>query len=210
MLARANNLTHITAVVACDKQWSIAKNGQIPWHIADDLKHFKKTTMGQIVIMGRKTYETLPENLRPLPGRITVVLSTNKFFVADYSNPPAETSHHIRDSYGLPEALSYLETKGYTKGREIFIAGGAQIYEQAFELKIVDRVLMTLVHAVYRGDKYFPGLPGFWNKKVLQRNPVFDIIEYTRIEEEAGMLYGQHEADQHYWKPIEEVSSKDA
>lgn len=108
----------------------IGKNGTLPWHLSDDLKHFKQVTMGHAVIMGRKCHEDIG---RPLPGRMNIVVTTN----ADYTADGCVIVPSIEKAFEF--AASIHET-------ECFVIGGASIYEQCIDL--VDRVCLTKVHAV--------------------------------------------------------------
>ena len=129
-------------VVAYDRNHAIGKNGELPWagKMPVDMKRFKDITMGGTVIMGRKTFESLPESYRPLPGRQNVVLSLGEV---------AGTGFQIARS--LDEAYSLAENE------EIHVIGGGQIYEQALELDTIDRIYATEINTRVKGaDTYFP------------------------------------------------------
>ena len=112
----------------------IGSGGQIPWHLPEDFKWFKKMTTGNIVVMGRKTFEAIG---RPLPNRETIVLSRGGF------TPP-----------GVRTVASLDELPGPDETRAIFICGGAQVYEQA--LPLCSDLYLTLVKRVVAGDAFFP------------------------------------------------------
>ncbi len=125
----------LAAIVAHDPNLVIGKNNSLPWHYSEDLKFFKRTTMGHAMLMGRKLFESLDE--KPLPGRKNVVLSRNK----KYEHVPTFTSAN--------KALDYL------KGEEIiFVIGGGEIYKLLW--KEIDKLIVTEIHKVYEGDIYFP------------------------------------------------------
>lgn len=130
--------TVIIAAVASDG--SIGKNGQLAFHISEDLKRFKALTMGHTVIMGRKTFESLPKGA--LPNRRNIVITRNP----EASFPGAETARSVE------EALAMARTAGET---EAFIIGGAQIYAQT--LPLADRLEITAIEATLPdADAFFP------------------------------------------------------
>jgi dihydrofolate reductase len=124
----------LTIVVAHDPNLVIGKEGGLPWRYSEDLKHFKQTTMGGTMIMGRGVFEELNEI--PLPGRKNIVLSRTK----TYKNVDTYTS--------LIEALEAVEVE------EVFIIGGGVLYRDA--LPEADKMIVTLVNIEYDGDTYFP------------------------------------------------------
>ena len=125
----------ISISVAMAKNRVIGKNGQLPWSLPSDLQRFKRLTMGQTLIMGRRTFESIG---KPLPGRRTIILSRN----ADYpSDCPVATS--------LSEALTLAEPAA-----EVFICGGENVYRQA--LPVTDRIYLTQLNCEISGDTFFP------------------------------------------------------
>lgn len=131
-------------VAAMTEERVIGKDGDIPWHHPEDLKRFKQLTMGSPVIMGRKTFFSLPAEYRPLPGRKNIVLSR--------SNPD------LPEDVALAENLEAAWDEA-GKAEEVFIIGGSSIYSQTLEE--ADRMELTLVHEEHEGDTYFPE----WNEK---------------------------------------------
>lgn len=129
----------ITLIAAMAENRVIGRNGQIPWHIPEDLRRFREVTMGHPLIVGRRTFESIGGIL---PGRTMIVLTRQVHF------RPAECLV-ARD---LDEAIALAGDAD-----EIFIAGGGTIYRQA--LPRADRVLLTLVPGIYEGDAVFPELP---------------------------------------------------
>ena len=129
----------ISLIAAMDKNRVIGVNGRIPWHLPDDMRWFKEKTMGKPVIMGRKTYESIPVKFRPLSGRKNIILTRNR----QYINPHCLVVHSIE------EALSAVNEE-----IEVMVAGGAEIYS-AF-LPMADRLYLTLVEETLNGDTYFP------------------------------------------------------
>ena len=127
----------ISIIVAVSEDWGIGKDNELLWHISEDLKRFKRLTSGKTVIMGKKTWESLPK--RPLPGRKNIVL-TDK---ADELIENSVTAYSIEDALGKCE-----------KNDEIFIIGGGSIYRQF--MPISDRLYITHVHKKAPADIYFP------------------------------------------------------
>jgi dihydrofolate reductase len=131
----------------------IGKGGVMPWHIPEDLKHFKQTTLGYPVIMGRKTWESLPPRFRPLPGRTNIVISRQDNFLGDFL--AGHASSDLRVVSSLQAALDITSSND-----EVWIIGGAQIYAQALPLASV--VVITEIDATFEGDAFAPKLNSDW------------------------------------------------
>lgn len=127
----------ISIIVAVAEDWGIGKDNELLWHISEDLKRFKKLTFGNTVIMGKKTWESLPR--RPLTGRKNIVLTDD----------PQELIEFSVTAYSIEDALSKC-----TKDEEIFIIGGGSIYRQFMPL--ADRLFITHVHKQAPADIFFP------------------------------------------------------
>lgn len=125
----------------------IGKDGAMPWHLPEDLAHFKQLTQGHPVIMGRKTWDSLPPRFRPLPGRANIVVTRQ----ADWHEIGAQRASSLR------EALSFAEQSGIATA---WIIGGAQIYAQA--LPLATRVEVTEIACDYEGDAHAPALGPEW------------------------------------------------
>lgn len=147
------------AIAAMSENRVIGNRGDIPWHLPEDFKWFKKTTMGDILVMGRKTYESIG---RPLPGRETFVLS----------HVPREIPGvHSFTDLGM---LDRLETD-----KTIWIAGGAQIYE--LMLPRCDELYLTRVHRTVEGDATFPDFEDdFKRAEIITENDDFTIERWVR------------------------------
>ena len=147
----------ISLIVAAAENGVIGRQGQMPWHLPADLKHFKALTLGHPVVMGRRTFESIG---RPLPGRANIVLTAHPTWPA-----PAG----VLVAHSLPEALALAATQ--PGGDEICIIGGGEIYRQA--LPGADVVHLTEVHTtVPDGDAFFPPLPPReWREETRQRHP---------------------------------------
>lgn len=128
----------IVLVAALDEGSVMGADGGIPWYLPEDLRHFKRTTMGHPLVMGRKTYETLP---MALPGRHMIVITHQK----DYQAPDAQVVT------SLEEALRVARAQNTGAA---MISGGATIYDQT--LPFADRLILTVVHGNFEGDTFFP------------------------------------------------------
>ena len=127
---------NISYIVAMDQQGVIGVNGQLPWRLSNDLKHFKAVTMGKPIIMGRKTHESIGG---PLPGRENIVITRQK----DYTAAGCTVFNTIET------ALEYCSAH-----EEVMVMGGAGLYEQLFFR--ATRIYLTWVDATVSGDTYFP------------------------------------------------------
>jgi dihydrofolate reductase len=131
-----------TIVVATANNNAIGKDNDLLWRLPDDFKFFKQVTTGKHIIMGRKTYESMPN---PLPKRTSIVITTNK----DYTVPEG---HYVVHS--LPDALAICEDKDL---EEAMIIGGGKIYTEAIENGLVDKMLITEVDTTIEdADTFFP------------------------------------------------------
>ena len=130
----------VSLIVAVSENRVIGRAGGLPWRLSADLKHFKKTTMGHHLIIGRRTWDEVG---KPLPGRTMVVVTRSRRFAPD----------GVRVAHSLEEALDIARNDD-----EPFIGGGALIYRMALENNIVDRLYITRVHAEIEGDTFFPNL----------------------------------------------------
>ncbi len=132
----------ISLIAALDEEGFIGREGGLPWHLPDDLRHFRRLTMGHHVIVGRRTFESIG---RALPGRTLLVLSRA---------PALDLPDGVRSVASLDQALDRARAAG---DEEVFIAGGASVYRDA--LPLADRLYLTRVHARVGGDVRFPPLP---------------------------------------------------
>lgn len=134
----------VVHVVACDQKNCIGKGNQLPWHISEDLQHFKRVTQGGIVIMGRKTYESMG---RPLPHRINWVITRDTTWTAE----GVKIAHSIDEA--LEKALLDL---AQVEKQSLFIIGGGEIFSQT--LDIADRLEITHVQLDVQGDAFYPSI----------------------------------------------------
>jgi len=155
----------ISIIVAVSDDWGIGKNNELLWNISEDLKRFKRLTMGNTIIMGKKTWESLPK--RPLPGRKNVVLTDD----------PKECVDCSVTAYSIEDALSKCD-----KNEEIFIIGGGSVYRQFMPL--ADRLYITHVHKKAPADIYFPEIDmNIWKVVEKEEFPASETvtIPYTYV-----------------------------
>ena len=129
----------LSLIAAVARNRVIGKNNQLLWHLPEDMKHFRDVTRGKPVIMGRKTWESLPEKFRPLPGRHNIVVSRN----LDYKAPGATLVSSLEDAIHLTRSDD-----------ETFVIGGETLYRQALEC--AHRIYLTEIDRDYKGDAFFP------------------------------------------------------
>lgn len=139
----------ISLIAAVGKNRAIGLNGDLPWKLRDDFKHFKKTTSGHFLIMGRKTFETLPS---PLPNRTTLIVTNQK-------NYKAPQSCHVFHS--VEKALDFCQEQ---KQEEVFVAGGGVIYKEC--LLLAHRFYLSLVDYEGEADTFFPPYDDVFKKIV--------------------------------------------
>lgn len=132
-------MSNLSAIVATDNNFLIGKNNTMPWYLPADLKHFKQITTGYCIIMGRKTFESLPKGA--LPNRRNIILSRNTFL----KFPNAEIFSSVDE---LLQAVA--------KEQEVFIIGGAEIY--SLLIPLVSKIYITRIKHSFEGDTYFPHL----------------------------------------------------
>lgn len=141
----------VVHVVAMDQQHCIGKNNDLPWHISADLKHFKEITQGGVVVMGRKTLESMG---RTLPKRVNWVITRDK----DWSFEGTKVAYSIEDA--LAQAVA--DVKASEKPEAIFVIGGGEIFKQT--MNIADRLELTHVELDVQGDAYYPEIPAEFKK----------------------------------------------
>ena len=129
----------------------IGLNNQMPWHLPEDLAHFKRTTLGCPVLMGRKTWESIPAKFRPLPGRANLVITRQP----DWQAEGAHVVHSLEE--GLTLALAHCP-----EGKDLWVMGGAEIYAQA--ASIAEEAVVTEIEADYEGDAFAPQLGAGWQE----------------------------------------------
>jgi len=148
----------------------IGKGGALPWHLPQDMAHFKRLTAGCPVIMGRKTWDSLPARFRPLPGRANIVVTRQ----GDWAQPGA-----LRAG-SLPQALALC-----AGAPEVWVIGGAQIYVAA--LPLAQRAVVTEIARHFEGDAYAPQLDARWREAAREELVAADglrfaFVTYEKVE----------------------------
>lgn len=139
----------LSMIVAMAQNRVIGRNNQLPWYLPNDLKYFKRVTMGKPIIMGRKTYESIG---KPLPGRTNIVVTRNREFSAE----GVKVVHSLEQAIALAEQVALVDGSG-----EVVVIGGAQLYAEA--LPLTERIYLTEVRAEVEGDAFFPEIaPSNW------------------------------------------------
>lgn len=147
----------VVHVVAMDQQRCIGKANDLPWHISADLKHFKEITQGGVVLMGRKTLESMG---RTLPKRVNWVITRDPH----WSFEGTKVAYTIEDA--LTQAI--VDVKASEKPETIFIIGGGEIFKQT--LNIADRLELTHVELDVQGDAYYPEIPSEFKKVAAEKH----------------------------------------
>ena len=129
----------LSLIAAVAKNRAIGKDNKLLWHLPEDMRHFRETTRGKAVIMGRKTWESLPDSFRPLPGRHNIVVSRNPAYQA----PGATLAASLEEAL-LKEC----------KDEETFVIGGEELYRQA--MPVAQKLYLTEINQDFDGDAYFP------------------------------------------------------
>ncbi|WP_069130995.1 dihydrofolate reductase [Rhodohalobacter halophilus] len=154
----------IVLIVAHDPNLVIGNEGGLPWHYSEDLKFFKKETMGHPIVMGRIVFEELNE--KPLPGRENIVLSRTKSF------------EHVKTFKSIEEALDNL--RGHEK---VFIIGGGEIYKQTLDM--ADELIVTQIKVEYSGDTFFPEyqdkIGTVWREYWREEHSAFDFVKLKKV-----------------------------
>jgi dihydrofolate reductase/thymidylate synthase len=166
-------------VVAIDSKYGIGKDGQLPWHLPADLKHFKEitskvtiATQKNAVVMGRKTWESLPEKFRPLPNRLNIVLTRD----VDYALPPG-----VVKSISLEDALLNVPEEIDS----IFVIGGGQVFKEAMANPFCQKLHLTHIKGDFNCDTFFPPIgPQFMlisaSEEVTENNITYQFCDYWR------------------------------
>ena len=159
----------LALIAAVARNRVIGKDNQLLWHLPEDMRHFRETTRGKPVIMGRKTWESLPDSFRPLPGRLNIVISRNPAYQA----PGATLAGSIDEA---------IRCAGEAK--EVFVIGGEELYRQA--MPRADRLYLTEIDADFSGDAFFPEVSAQDWQEVSRRaqegdtQPAFSFVTYQR------------------------------
>lgn len=158
----------ISIIVAIAKNGVIGKtNGEMPWHVKEEFQHFKKTTFGYPVLMGRKTFETLG---KPLKGRQNIIVTRNKSYGVNFTE--------VMILHSLDEAVEFCRKKNE---KQIFIIGGGEIYRQAISL--ADEMIISVMKFDAEGEVKFPQFSrNLWKVVYTEDHEQFEIFRYERIK----------------------------
>lgn len=163
----------VSLIAAVAANGVIGADGGMPWHFPADMRHFKETTTGHPVIMGRRTYESIASDIGgPLPGRTNVVLSR--------SNPDLPDGVIVGGS--VEEALAAARADAVERGVDtVYVAGGGAVYEQF--LPLADELVLTEIHDSHEGDTEFPEFDrDAWVEVGREEHDAFDFVVYERRE----------------------------
>ena len=166
----------LSLIVAMDQNRGIGKDNDLMWHLPAEMRFFTETTKGQIVVMGRKNYDSIPLKYRPLPNRENVILSRNTNF--DAGDCKVFTS--------IDDCLDHFSNE---TERTVFIIGGGQIYNQAINHPRLEEMYITEIHHAFEPDTFFPVFDETkWKKESIlkyeadEKNPhAFEVFRYSRI-----------------------------
>jgi dihydrofolate reductase len=154
-------MTRVTLLAAIGRNLVIGRGGAMPWHLPADLAHFKATTMGHPMVMGRKTFDSIG---RVLPGRRTIVVTRQE----RWTHPEVETAHSMADALSLAGPAA-----------EVFVVGGGELYTEA--MPYAQRMILTEVADAPEGDTYFPEwVVEDWREVSREHETGFDIATYER------------------------------
>lgn len=158
----------IALIAAISQNNCIGQHNALPWHIPEDMEHFKNLTKGKAILMGRKTWESLPEKFRPLPGRLNIVITRQK----DYPVPKGVLVFDTIDA-----ACTNPELR--TQNSELMVIGGADIYRQTIDR--ADTLYITHVNKDVPGDAFFPMIdPTVWKETWREDHEGFSFVTYGR------------------------------
>lgn len=161
-------------IVACSRNRTIGSKNDLPWYLPADLRHFKDLTSGNTVVMGANTFKSIYNRLKgPLPNRLNIVVSTS---LTD-----------LPGGFEQVKSLDELKQKVNISDPNVFIIGGAQLYQAVLDADMVDKIYLTEIEAEIDGDVFFPELPSSWRAVSQdkhtkdQKNPYdYNFIELVR------------------------------
>lgn len=154
-------LSHITAMA---KNRVIGINNTLPWHLPEDMKFFRTKTKGHVMIMGRKTFESLGS---PLPGRFHIIITRQANY--KYENP------QVKIVSSIEEAVTFAKTLLPQWPEEVFIIGGGEIYKES--LSVTNKVYLTIIDKEYSGDAFYPELPSAF--KLVEKKEVSGELPFS-------------------------------
>ena len=171
----------LTIIAAMDDTRLIGADNGLPWHIPEDLKHFKRTTTGHVMVMGSNTWESFGG--RALPNRHHVIVTSR-----DSLTIHPDDADRVTLANNLELAITEAKKEAEARGQEeVFLIGGANLYEQT--IGMADRMILTRVHGAFEGDKFFPFFGPEWagdflseESQLLTAGPIsYSIYDYRRV-----------------------------
>ena len=168
----------LNLIYARTRNGVIGNKGGLPWHLPEDLAHFKRTTLGCPVIMGRKTWDSLPPKFRPLPGRTNVVITRQ----IDWHEDGALPANNMLESLSICEHMSIILDPS---PEQVWVIGGAQIYAEA--LPFAKRIIVTEIDSDFEGDAFAPQLGADWQETAREQHTskmglAYSFVTYVRTE----------------------------
>jgi len=161
------NFNRIYAIAASDPRGIIGKSGKLPWHCPEDLQHFSNTTYNHIMVMGFQTYLTIP-----------------KFYFRERLGIVLSHQHHLENENNVIFVNSleeFLGLKHLPEDKDIYVIGGAQIYNLFLQANLIKKVILTELKQSYEGDTFFPSsLIQNWPRQKIQENGLFCIYQYFK------------------------------
>ena len=170
----------VKIIVAIAANYGIGKDNDLLWRLPADMKFFTENTKNNVVIMGRKNWDSIPDKYRPLPERINAIVTRN----SEYKNDDAAVFNAVED------AIKYYSTEEYAD-KTIYVIGGGEIYNYALENSLVDEMLITMVQEDFEADTFFPEInEEIWDGELIieyksdEKNPHdFDIYHFVKKED---------------------------
>lgn len=165
-MMQAGSKEHVkgmNAIVVVDRNWAIGKDGNLLVHLPGDLKYYKQKTIGNVIVVGRKTLESFPGG-KPLPGRTNIVITRNE----DYDKEGCVVCHSKEQ---VMEKLQEYDTE------KVFVAGGAEVYRQFMD--VCDSFYVTKIDDEFEADRYFPDLDALG----------YEVVWESLVQEEKGISY---------------------
>ncbi|QHE86971.1 dihydrofolate reductase [Hydrogenophaga sp. BPS33] len=164
MLSSPSHPTRLHLIFARAANGVIGKDNALPWHLPEDMAHFKRTTLGHPVIMGRKTWDSLPPKFRPLPGRLNIVVTRDPSWQAD----GASRANSLQEAASLCPA-----------GSDAWVIGGAQIYAAA--LPLAQSAVVTEIAQNFEGDAFAPAFGADWAETARETHVAANGLPYAFV-----------------------------
>ena len=181
---RNEKMIPLNIIVAIDEKRGIGKEGALPWDLTGDIKHFRETTSKarspkkkNVVVMGRKTWDSIPQEYRPLSNRTNIILTRNRRFSLPEGVLKAESFERVLEMAKNEQLKVIIET--------IFIIGGQQVYEEALKHPACDKIYLTHIHKDFGCDTFFPAFEDSFEllqsyEPVSEQGITYHFAEYVR------------------------------